>query len=44
MAGSRAITLADCASTWWRRALVEWTGLLAARAAQVLGRLLSLRR
>ncbi len=44
MAGSRAITLADCASTWWRRALVEWLGLIAARAAQVLGRLLSLRR
>jgi len=32
LAESRAITLADCASTWWRRALVEWVGLIAARA------------
>ena len=44
LAGARAITLADCSSTWWRRALVEWLGLLAARAAQVFGRLLNVRR
>jgi cardiolipin synthase len=44
LAESRAITLADCASTWWRRALVEWVGLFAARAAQLFGRLLNVRR
>ena len=41
---ARAITLADCTSTWWRRALVEWLGLVAARAAQLFGRLLNVRR
>lgn len=44
MAESRTVTLAECSSTWWRRALLEWPGFFAARAAQALGRLLNVRR
>jgi cardiolipin synthase len=42
--GARAITLADCSSAWWHRWFVDWLGLVAARAAQLFGRLLSVRR
>jgi cardiolipin synthase len=36
---ARAITLADCAATWWRRWFIDWVGLGFARLAQWLGRL-----
>ncbi len=39
LAEARAITLADCATTWWRRWFVDWIGLGFARLAQWLGRL-----
>jgi cardiolipin synthase len=41
---ARPITLADCSAAWWHRWIVDWLGLAAARAAQIFGRLLSLRR
>ena len=44
LAGSRRVTLDECARTWWHRGFGDWLGLVAARAAQVVGRLLNLRR
>jgi cardiolipin synthase len=41
---ARPITLADCSAAWWHRWFVDWVGELAARAAQIFGHLLSLRR
>ena len=41
---ARPITLADCSTTWWHRWFVDWLGLVAARAAQLFGRLLNVRR
>jgi cardiolipin synthase len=39
LATARAITLADCATSWWHRWLVDWVGLAFARLAQWLGML-----
>mgnify|MGYP001548698120 CR=1 FL=1 len=44
LATARAITLADCSTSWWHRWFVDRLGLLAARAAELVGRLLNLRR
>ena len=44
LSGSRRVTLDDCARTWWHRGFADWLGLIAARAAQIIGRLLNLRR
>ncbi|HEX9100692.1 MAG TPA: phospholipase D-like domain-containing protein [Polyangia bacterium] len=44
LAGARAVTLADCATTWWHRWIVDWIGLGFARAAQLFGRMLNVRR
>jgi cardiolipin synthase len=44
LATARAITLADCSTTWWHRWVVDRLGLVAARVAQLFGRLLNLRR
>ncbi|HWE28352.1 MAG TPA: phospholipase D-like domain-containing protein, partial [Polyangia bacterium] len=41
---ARAITLADCATDWWHRWIVDQLGLVVARAAQLFGRLLNVRR
>ena len=43
LATARAITLADCSTSWWHRWFVDRLGLLAARAAELVGRLLNLR-
>ena len=40
LATARPITLADCATSWWRRWFVDWIGLGFARAAQLFGRLI----
>ena len=44
LATARPVTLADCATSWWRRWFVDWIGLGFARAAQLFGRLLNVRR
>jgi cardiolipin synthase len=44
LATARTITLADCATNWWHRWFVDRLGLVAARAAQIFGRLLNVRR
>jgi cardiolipin synthase A/B len=44
LASARSITLADCSTSWWHRWFGDRLGLAAARAAQIFGRLLNLRR
>ena len=44
LAGAQAVTLADCSTTWWHYWLIDLWGPLFARAAQLFGRLLNLRR
>jgi cardiolipin synthase A/B len=44
LAGSRRVSIDECARTWWHRGFGDWLGLAAARLAQIFGRLLNVRR